>query len=169
MKFLMFFASQIACLTRLCKYYPGGVMGSRDAKSSSTITISGAPVFQEWRNTSRSPTHVVRTHPPQAAWRPCLLRRWWACERKEFSSNKPLHSLYPETVLSSQIFASLFSYPLSLFMTFASDKRSNCLWSTFVLKVLLAIRLAASGVGRKRTSKWDKMDVTEKNDFNLGS
>lgn len=168
MKFLMFFASQIACLTQLCKYYPGGVTGSRDAKSSSTITISEAPVFQEWRNTSPSPTRVVRIHPPQAAWRPCLLGRWWACEQK-FSSNKPLHSLYPETVLSSQILASLFSCPLALFMTFASDKRSNCLWSAFVLKVLLAIRLAASGVGRKRTNKWDKTDVTEKNDLKLGS
>ena len=34
-------------------------------------------------------------------------------------------------------------------------------------EVLLVIRLAARGEGRRRIRKWDKLDVTEKNDFNL--
>ena len=36
-------------------------------------------------------------------------------------------------------------------------------------KVLLVIRWAARGEGRRRIRKWDKVDVTEKNDFNLSS
>ena len=34
-------------------------------------------------------------------------------------------------------------------------------------ELLLVIRLAARGEGRRRIRKWDKLDVTEKNDFNL--
>lgn len=62
-KFWVFPAFQIACLTQLHKSCPEGAMGSRDAKSSSTITILEAPVCQVWKNTSLWPTHVVRTPP----------------------------------------------------------------------------------------------------------
>lgn len=104
---LTFPAFQTACLTRLCKYYPGGAMGSRDAKSRSTITISGAPVCQEWKNTSLSAMPVVRIYPPRTAPRPCLFGSWWAWEQKAFSCNKP-NDVTLETVLSSQIFQSTF-------------------------------------------------------------
>lgn len=125
-------ASQIVCLTRLCTCYPGDVTGSRGAKSSSTTATSEAPVCQEWKNTSRSSTRVVRIHPPPAVWRPCLLGgpvSW------EVWSNKPCH--LPNTPGHYVVFSHTHepsSCPLSLFimsMSWATEFSWVKIWPTF--------------------------------------